>query len=64
VKAGLSFRLEAYLVSHLDFIFCDKAGLTLTEPIMKMEVTTPEANMGTVIGDLSSKRGKILKTTP
>jgi len=40
-----------------------KAGLTLTEPIMKMEVTTPEANMGTVIGDLSSKRGKILKTT-
>lgn len=40
-----------------------KAGLTLTEPIMKMEVTTPEANMGTVIGDLSSKRAKILKTT-
>jgi len=40
-----------------------KAGLVLTEPIMKMEVTTPEANMGTVIGDLSSKRAKILKTT-
>ena len=40
-----------------------KAGLTLTEPVMKMEVTTPELNMGTVIGDLSSKRAKILKTT-
>jgi elongation factor G len=40
-----------------------KAGLTLTEPVMKMEVTTPEVNMGTVIGDLSSKRAKILKTT-
>ncbi|OGK66438.1 translation elongation factor G [Candidatus Roizmanbacteria bacterium RIFOXYB2_FULL_41_10] len=40
-----------------------KAGLTLTEPVMKMEVSTPEINMGTVIGDLSSKRAKILKTT-
>src|SRR3989339_16741 len=40
-----------------------KAGLTLTEPVMKMEVSTPEINMGTGIGDLSSKRAKILKTT-
>lgn len=40
-----------------------KAGLVLIEPVMKMEVTTPELNMGTVIGDLSSKRAKILKTT-
>lgn len=39
-----------------------KAGLTLLEPIMKMEVTVPEEFMGTVIGDLSSKRGKILGT--
>ncbi|PJE63980.1 elongation factor G [Candidatus Roizmanbacteria bacterium CG10_big_fil_rev_8_21_14_0_10_45_7] len=37
-----------------------KAGLVLIEPIMKMEVTVPEVNMGTVIGDLSSKRAKIL----
>ena len=29
---------------------------------MKMEVTAPEANMGTVIGDLSSRRAKILGT--
>lgn len=36
------------------------AGLVLIEPIMKMEVTAPEINMGTVIGDLSSKRAKIL----
>ncbi len=39
-----------------------RAGLVLVEPIMKMEVTTPEDNMGTVIGDLSSKRAKILGT--
>lgn len=39
-----------------------KAGLTLLEPIMKMEVTTPEDFMGTVIGDLSSRRAQILGT--
>ncbi|MDH7476681.1 MAG: elongation factor G [Microgenomates group bacterium] len=38
------------------------AGLTLLEPIMKLEVTVPEDFMGVVIGDISSKRGKILGT--
>ncbi len=38
------------------------SGLVLLEPIMKMEVTVPDEFMGTVIGDLSSKRGKILGT--
>lgn len=39
-----------------------KAGLTLLEPIMKLEVTVPDDFMGVVIGDISSKRGKILGT--
>ncbi|MBI4226200.1 elongation factor G [Candidatus Roizmanbacteria bacterium] len=39
-----------------------RAGLTLIEPIMKLEVTAPEKFMGVVIGDISSKRGKILGT--
>ncbi|MCL4363972.1 elongation factor G [Patescibacteria group bacterium] len=39
-----------------------QAGLTLIEPIMKLEVTVPEDFMGVVIGDISSKRGKILGT--
>lgn len=39
-----------------------KAGLVLLEPIMKLEVTVPEDFMGTVIGDVSSKRGKIIGT--
>ncbi|MFA6005368.1 MAG: elongation factor G [Patescibacteria group bacterium] len=39
-----------------------QAGLTIIEPVMKMEVTAPEVNMGTVIGDLSSRRAKILGT--
>ena len=39
-----------------------KASLTLIEPIMKMEVTVPEEFMGVAIGDISSKRGKIIAT--
>ncbi len=38
------------------------AGLTLLEPIMKVEVTTPDEFMGTLIGDLSAKRAQILGT--
>lgn len=38
---------------------CQKAGAVLLEPIMKVEVTTPEEYMGNIIGDLSSKRGQI-----
>lgn len=36
-----------------------QAGVKLLEPIMEVEVTTPEDYMGDVIGDLSSRRGKI-----
>ena len=39
-----------------------KAGLTLIEPIMKVEVVIPDDFMGTVIGDLSARRGKVLGT--
>jgi elongation factor G len=36
-----------------------KAGPIILEPIMKVEVTTPEEYMGDIMGDLSSRRGKI-----
>ncbi|PJA49806.1 elongation factor G [Candidatus Shapirobacteria bacterium CG_4_9_14_3_um_filter_39_13] len=39
-----------------------EASPILIEPIMKLEVTTPEEFMGDVIGDLSSKRAQILET--
>lgn len=39
-----------------------KAGLILLEPIMKVEVATPDEFMGDVIGDLSSKRAQIQGT--
>jgi len=38
---------------------CAKATPVLLEPIMKVEVTTPEEYMGNVIGDLNAKRGQI-----
>ncbi|MFH1460964.1 MAG: elongation factor G [Patescibacteria group bacterium] len=38
-----------------------QADLVLLEPIMKVQVITPEKFMGDVIGDLNSKRGKIEK---
>ena len=38
---------------------CPKAGPELMEPIMKVEVVTPEENMGDVIGDLNKRRGQV-----
>ena len=35
-----------------------KATLKLLEPMMKVEVVTPEEFMGDVIGDLNSRRGR------
>ncbi|MBI4129882.1 elongation factor G, partial [Candidatus Roizmanbacteria bacterium] len=39
-----------------------QAQPTILEPIMKIEVTTPDEFMGAIIGDLSSKRAQILGT--
>ena len=38
---------------------CAKAGPVLLEPVMKLEVVTPEENMGDVIGDLNKRRGQV-----
>jgi len=38
---------------------CEKAGPVLLEPIMKVEVVTPEENMGDVISDLNKRRGQV-----
>ena len=37
----------------------EKSGPALLEPIMKVEVVTPEEYMGDVIGDLNSRRGQV-----
>ena len=41
---------------------CTKATLKLLEPMMKVEVVTPEDFMGDVIGDLNSRRGQVGST--
>ena len=38
---------------------CQKARPVLMEPIMQIEIVTPEANMGDVIGDLNKRRGQV-----
>jgi len=43
---------------------CQKATLKLLEPMMKVEVITPEDYMGDVIGDLNSRRGQVGSTEP
>ena len=41
-----------------------RAGIHLLEPIMAVEVVVPESNMGDVIGDLNSRRGRINGMNP
>ena len=41
----------------------DTAGAVLLEPMMKVEVTSPEEFVGSVIGDLNSRRGQIVGTS-
>ena len=43
---------------------CQKAAPKLLEPIMKVEVVTPDDYMGDIIGDLNSRRGQIQGTEP
>ncbi|MDD3711270.1 MAG: elongation factor G [Patescibacteria group bacterium] len=42
---------------------CQKGSPVMLEPIMKVEVTTPEEYMGNIIGDLNAKRGQIEEMT-
>lgn len=43
---------------------CRQANPVLLEPIMKLEVVTPEEHMGEVMGDINRRRGKILSMEP
>jgi len=38
---------------------CKRAGLVLLEPVMEVEVVTPEDYMGDVVGDITSRRGRV-----
>jgi elongation factor G len=38
----------------------EKAGPVLLEPIMTVKVTVPEENMGDIMGDMNTRRGRVL----
>jgi len=52
----LSFELAAKM-GYKDA--AKKAGAVILEPIMKVEVVTPEENMGDIVGDLNRRRGQV-----
>ncbi|KKQ39033.1 MAG: Elongation factor G [Candidatus Magasanikbacteria bacterium GW2011_GWA2_37_8] len=59
-SSEMSFKMAASMAFQSA---CNKATPVIMEPIMKIEVLTPEQYMGDVIGDLNSKRGQILEMT-
>jgi elongation factor G len=55
-SSELAFKIAA---SKAFRIACKKAQPVLLEPIMKVEINTPEEYMGDVLGQVNSKRGRI-----
>ncbi|MBX2808445.1 MAG: elongation factor G [Cellvibrionaceae bacterium] len=53
----MAFKIAASMATKQ---LAQQGGAVLLEPIMKVEVVTPEANMGDVVGDLNRRRGLIL----
>ncbi|MDP4650943.1 MAG: elongation factor G [Haliea sp.] len=52
----MAFKIAASMATKK---LSEKGGAVLLEPIMKVEVITPEENMGDVVGDLNRRRGVI-----
>jgi elongation factor G len=55
-SSEIAFKIAAAMALRSG---CKKARPVLLEPIMRVEVVTPEVNMGDIIGDLNSRRAKI-----
>ena len=53
----MAFKIAASMATKK---LADEGGAVLLDPIMKVEVVTPEENMGDVVGDLNRRRGLIL----
>jgi elongation factor G len=56
-SSEMAFKIAASMATKR---LAQQGGAVLLEPIMKVEVVTPEANMGDVVGDLNRRRGLIL----
>ena len=60
-SSEVAFKVATYKAFKEAFM---KASPAILEPIMSVEIVTPEEYVGTVMGDLSSRRGIILGQTP
>lgn len=56
-SSDIAFKIAASMALKAN---AEKGGVVLLEPIQEVEVYVPEAFMGDVIGDLNSRRGKIM----
>ncbi|WP_438952317.1 elongation factor G [Porticoccus sp.] len=56
-SSEMAFKIAASMATKQ---LAQKGGAVLLEPVMKVEVITPEENMGDVVGDLNRRRGIIL----
>lgn len=56
-SSEMAFKIAASMATKK---LAQQGGAVLLEPIMKVEVVTPEENMGDVVGDLNRRRGMIL----
>jgi elongation factor G len=56
-SSEMAFKIAASMATRR---LAQQGGAVLLEPIMKVEVVTPEDNMGDVVGDLNRRRGMIL----
>jgi elongation factor G len=54
-----SSEMAFHIAGSMAFKQAEQKGEVLLEPIMKVEVSTPEEYMGDVIGDINSRRGRI-----
>jgi len=60
-SSEMAFKLAAILAFKKG---AEQAGAVLLEPVVEVEVKVPESFMGDVIGDLNSKRGRVLGMEP
>ena len=57
----MAFKIAASLAFKKGIV---EANPVLLEPIMKLEITVPDDNMGDIMGDMNKRRGRILGSEP
>jgi len=59
VEKGLKNSLKDGILAGFEAVNCRKASPIILEPIMMVEVVTPEEYMGAIVGDLNKRRGQV-----